>query len=101
VHCDSGWYAYAGSAQGRGGIGARLARHFRKEKKPHWHIDRLTILADAMFALAMQGTTECEIVARLNRTGRFATPQLGFGSSDCRQCEAHLLKFTELASASA
>src|SRR3954466_12462716 len=29
---------YAGSARGPGGLRARLARHQRADKKPHWHI---------------------------------------------------------------
>ena len=43
-----GWYIYAGSARGPGGIRARLARHFREEKRIHWHIDQLTSAAGAL-----------------------------------------------------
>ncbi|MDA1071819.1 MAG: DUF123 domain-containing protein, partial [Proteobacteria bacterium] len=35
-------YAYAGNAKGPGGLRARIARHLARDKRPHWHIDRLT-----------------------------------------------------------
>ncbi|MBB5731183.1 Uri superfamily endonuclease [Altererythrobacter atlanticus] len=88
-----GWYAYAGSANGPGGIKARLARHFRAEKKPHWHVDRLTLAAERMFALAFPGGKECAIIVALLGDTHFAVIAPGFGSSDCRQCPAHLLRF--------
>ena len=37
-----GRYLYCGSAKGPGGLKARLARHMRRGKPIHWHIDRLT-----------------------------------------------------------
>lgn len=89
----SGWLVYAGSAKGGGGIGARLRRHLRKDKKVHWHVDELTNAAARMAALAIPGGSECEIVDRLLASGLFETALKGFGSSDCRVCKAHLLKF--------
>ena len=86
-----GWYAYCGSARGGGGIGARAARHLRRENPIHWHVDRLTTRAEAMAVLAVPRGNECALVARLLATGRFETPVAGFGSSDCRRCAAHLL----------
>ena len=35
----AGFYCYADSARGPGGLRARLSRHLRQHKKPHWHID--------------------------------------------------------------
>ena len=87
----AGWHLYAGSARGPGGMRARLARHFRRDKAPHWHIDRLTIAADALLALAIEGGAECDIVARLAGSQDFANILPGFGSSDCRACTSHLL----------
>lgn len=87
-----GWYFYAGSAHGPGGIRARLARHFRRDKKAHWHIDRLTPLADRLFALAVPGGRECALVLRMAATGAVTFPLDGFGSSDCRRCRAHLMQ---------
>ncbi|MDA4847922.1 DUF123 domain-containing protein [Hoeflea poritis] len=86
-----GWYVYAGSARGGGGIGARTARHLRKQKTIRWHIDQLTTRAVEMSALAVPDGKECALVAHLLKTGHFAMPVRGFGSSDCRQCTAHLL----------
>lgn len=87
-----GWYAYAGSARGPGGIGARLARHLRSEKRPHWHIDQLTSSPQAsVWGLPAAGASECDLVARLLSSGQFEAPCPGFGSSDCRDCRSHLL----------
>jgi hypothetical protein len=35
--------------------------------------------------------TECELVHRDLRSGRWRAVILGFGSTECRQCKAHLL----------
>lgn len=89
-----GWYVYAGSAYGPGGVGARLKRHFRQDKKLHWHVDQLTIGADEIWALAFRDGSECEIVDRIRVAGLGETALPGFGSSDCTHCEAHLLRWT-------
>lgn len=86
-----GWYVYAGSANGPGGLRARLARHMRADKKPHWHVDRLTQAAARIEALALEGGSECAIVAALTYSGPFAHVLDRFGSSDCRACRSHLL----------
>ena len=83
---------YAGSANGPGGMKARLNRHFRKEKSIRWHVDELTTRAARISALALSGGCECEIVRRLIASGKFAPAMQGFGSSDCSACPAHLLK---------
>ena len=79
----AGWHVYVGSA--------KLARHFRPDKTPHWHIDRLTVTADQLLALALADGVECDIVARLAGSAWFNTILPGFGSSDCRACISHLL----------
>jgi len=85
-----GRFAYCGSANGPGGIAARVARHFRRDKKPHWHVDQLTIAARHITARAFPAGSECALVAKLLAAGA-TTPLPGFGSSDCRRCAAHLL----------
>lgn len=90
---EPGIYAYAGSARGPGGIAARVGRHFSAEKTVRWHIDHLTTVADAVWASVFRDAGECTLVARLVEKGAVETPLPGFGSSDCRTCEAHLLKF--------
>lgn len=92
VSLRAGTYAYAGSARGSGGIAARVARHLRREKKPHWHVDALTIAASEITPLAFPGGSECALVERLIASGHGEVPLPGFGSSDCRSCEAHLLR---------
>jgi len=89
-----GAYVYAGSAYGPGGIGARLRRHFRRGKKRHWHIDHLTAGAVGLMAFAIEGGSECDILARLGGVPGFAHVLDGFGSSDCPDCRSHLLAFS-------
>jgi Uri superfamily endonuclease len=90
-----GWYAYAGSARGPGGLRARIARHLKTDKPVHWHIDRLTPAADPLLALAYPEAEECALLSALLDHGAFSVPLAGFGSSDCRQCRSHLLRWTE------
>jgi Uri superfamily endonuclease len=93
VRFEAGCYVYAGSANGPGGIRARLRHHLRRGKRPHWHIDHLTNVAGRIHALAGPGAGECHIVERLVASDRFLVPFPGFGSSDCRDCLSHLLRF--------
>jgi Uri superfamily endonuclease len=90
-----GCYVYAGSANGQGGIRARLRHHLRREKRPHWHVDHLTNAAQRVEALTLPGGSECAIVARLGEALGPKTPVAGFGSSDCRVCASHLLRWAE------
>jgi len=87
-----GWYAYAGSALGPGGLRARLARHARADKRLHWHVDYLLqhALLDAVWQAACPARLECAwTVAILSLPGAQA-PVPGFGASDCR-CATHLV----------
>ncbi len=93
VALEPGRYAYCGSARGPGGLRARVARHFRNEKRPHWHVDRLTVRAAGLAALAVPGGDECDLVARLLQRKEFAIAVAGFGNTDCRSCDSHLLRF--------
>jgi Uri superfamily endonuclease len=86
-----GWYVYAGNARGRGGIRARVMRHLRPGKSPHWHVDRLTEAAEAILAIAFAGGHECALVQALLARPRFQADVPGFGGTDCRVCPAHLL----------
>lgn len=86
-----GLYLYAGSANGPGGIRARVQRHTRNGKTRHWHVDRLTCNAPVIAAAAVPGGQECAIVDRLSACTSVTNPAPGFGSSDCRSCTSHLL----------
>ena len=88
-----GLFVYCGSANGPGGLHARLRRHFRATKTPRWHVDRLTVAAGAIAAVTVSGGHECRLVERLLRSSEFEIAIRGFGSSDCRTCESHLLRY--------
>jgi Uri superfamily endonuclease len=88
----AGYYLYVGSALGPGGLEARLARHRRRDKKLHWHIDYLLEHAQLVEVWSAASTDKLECVwaqaARKLRGAEMPVP--GFGSSDCR-CPSHLI----------
>jgi Uri superfamily endonuclease len=88
----AGWYAYAGSARGPGGLRARLLRHLRPEKVLHWHIDFLRARAQPVEVWHSQGglRRECAWARALLLLEGASVPAMGFGASDCR-CTAHLV----------
>ncbi len=91
VELGPGRVRYYGSARGPGGLRARVGRHLRAEKRPHWHIDALTARAPVTRVLITAEGSECDLVRRDLASGRWRVAQRGFGASDCRSCPAHLL----------
>jgi len=90
-----GYYLYAGSAMGPGGLVARLARHSQRSKHPRWHIDYLRYYANLVEIWAVESEVRLECLwAR--EIARFspARPVPHFGSSDCH-CPSHLFHFVE------
>ncbi|MHA1109047.1 MAG: GIY-YIG nuclease family protein [Alphaproteobacteria bacterium] len=87
-----GRYLYLGSANGPGGIRARVARHLRRDKKIHWHVDHLTTRGRVTHVIAAPGGSECALAARALSVDGVSVPMVGFGSSDCSLCPAHLLR---------
>ena len=89
----AGWHVYVGSAQGSGGLAARLGRHQRTDKRPYWHIDWLRAETEVASIWARPGATgrECAWVAALEEIGGHRQSP-GFGSGDCR-CPGHLVWF--------
>ena len=85
IFFKKGYYAYVGSALGN--LEARLARHLRKEKKLHWHLDYLLGHAQIFEIIYTESEKriECSIVRQL--LGLESVK--GFGCSDC-SCESHL-----------
>ena len=81
-----GYYAYVGSALG--GFKARLNRHLKSNKKPHWHIDYLLQKAhiDDIIVCETEKRLECRIAKAI---GSQFDDIPGFGCSDCR-CPSHL-----------
>ncbi|MEM7045980.1 MAG: GIY-YIG nuclease family protein, partial [Pseudomonadota bacterium] len=90
-----GFYVYTGSAYGPGGIRARCRRHISRPKARHWHVDWLTSAANDISVAAFPGKTECALVRSLSGLPGAQFPVPGFGSSDCRRCQAHLLRFPD------
>jgi len=91
VELPAGRYGYCGSARGAGGIGARVRRHLRRDKRMHWHVDRLTAAGRVVAVHAAPGGSECALLRRLLAVPGATIPAAGFGSSDCRRCPAHLV----------
>lgn len=91
---EPGWYLYAGSARGPGGVRGRVNRHLRRDKRLHWHVDYLATVADvAEVWFTHDGEiSEHDVIHMLTRMDGIQVPVRGFGSTDCRAgCTAHLL----------
>lgn len=91
----AGWYLYAGSARGAGGLRARLERHERRlgpRKRAHWHIDHLREHGawGGAWIRRSEEPLECDWARALARLPDARTIVPGFGASDCR-CAAHLV----------
>ena len=88
VFFDEGYYAYTGSALGKGGF-ARVQRHRdvseHKNKTKQWHIDYLLPHVEIVDIITSP-RPECTVAAWID--GRLARVT-GFGCSDCR-CPSHL-----------
>jgi Uri superfamily endonuclease len=98
----AGWYAYAGSALGPGGLNARLSRHTREEKRLRWHIDYLLTqarLREVWYSEDLE-RRECAWIKFLGNLPGTEVPVPGFGASDCR-CRSHLFGLTSYPSFSA
>jgi Uri superfamily endonuclease len=91
IALSAGEYLYFGSARGPGGMAARIKRHIRSDKKPHWHVDRLTLAGRVVEFLAVPNGHECELREKAMAHISLVVRVKGFGSSDCRRCPAHLL----------
>jgi sugar fermentation stimulation protein A len=88
IDFPAGHYTYIGSAMQN--LTARIARHQRRRKKLHWHVDHLRQHASEVIPLPIRSSKrlECELAEAFSRQLQPVAP--GFGSSDCR-CNTHLL----------
>lgn len=90
VRFSAGVYVYVGSAMR--GLSARVARHRRRAKRKHWHIDYLTgrrgVRITEVFVRFSQERQECHIAQAVAGAGEVIR---GFGSSDCK-CAGHLFR---------
>ncbi len=82
-----GFYIYVGSARRQ--LSARVARHCRRRKRFHWHIDYLRDVACSCTPLPIRSSRqdECALAEALSQI--FSSGPLGFGCSDC-SCPTHL-----------
>ena len=92
-----GYHLYVGSAQGSGGLAARIGRHRRPRKRLHWHIDYLLQYArlEDVWYIESPRRLECVVAEAIRALPDARVPAPGFGSSDCR-CTTHLFYFTEV-----
>ena len=96
----AGDYVYVGSARGRGGLAARVGRHLKPaaEKRPRWHIDRLTAIATPIAVIAAPHSPlerlECAWATLLGQQAGVVRPIYRFGSSDCA-CAGHLFRWPQ------
>lgn len=88
LHFPKGLYCYVGSALG--GLDQRISRHVSREKRPRWHIDRLTMAADSVEAYESypDWIPECRLASLAEGCGMSPFVE-GFGCSDC-SCPTHL-----------
>lgn len=87
----SGWYGYAGSALGSGGLRARLRHHMNPSDRPYWHIDYLRRAAELheIWLLESELRREHAWAEMLEEMPTMTRSILRFGSSDCG-CDGHL-----------
>jgi len=88
----AGWYIYTGSAMG--GLEARIARHRRRRKRLHWHIDYLLARARLVDVVAIPTgeSIECVRNRQVLALSEASVVVPRFGASDCR-CRSHLVYF--------
>ena len=86
----AGYYCYVGSAMKN--LKARMARHHRKRKNLHWHVDYLREASRFVSCLPVRSAEpiECDLARALDGMADGRIP--GFGCSDC-SCPTHLFRF--------
>lgn len=98
---EEGFWVYVGSAMGAGStsIEKRIARHFSRNKKTHWHIDYLLdggLLPSFAIYSETEEKTECVLAQAIGQQSQFEKGPVGFGSSDCRTgCATHLFRYLD------
>ena len=85
-----GYYVYVGSAKKN--LASRLARHTRKRKKMHWHIDYLRRYAGVTAVLPVRTADDLEhkLAAAVGAISHWQIRD--FGCTDC-SCPSHLFGF--------
>ncbi|MBP1910822.1 GIY-YIG nuclease family protein [Thermococcus stetteri] len=87
----AGYYVYVGSAMNS--LEKRVERHFREDKRLHWHIDYL--LKEARLLRAYLIPSEERLEEKLSiEVLKFGEPVEGFGAGDVR-VSTNLYRFEE------
>ncbi|MBT8442953.1 MAG: GIY-YIG nuclease family protein [Gammaproteobacteria bacterium] len=86
---EPGYLVYVGSALGPGGLRARVLRHARHDKPPHWHLDYLRIHLELQEAWLTTATQRLEHAWADLLSESLDVAAARFGASDC-QCASHL-----------
>jgi Uri superfamily endonuclease len=89
-----GIYLYVGSAQGPGGLRARVDRHARAAKRRHWHVDYLRAHTRLEAVYYSEEAVEHEWAREIARAPGAEIPLARFGASDCG-CPAHMFYFAK------
>ena len=83
IKIKKGALLYVGS--GLNGVEKRIMRHFRREKKRHWHIDYITSILQPKIAVYIVDERKLEdAVAKELLSNHHLTPILGFGATDSK-----------------
>ncbi len=77
----AGYYVYVGSAMNS--IEKRVERHFKKDKKLHWHIDFLLKESELLRAYLIPSDAKIEKELSME-VSKFGKPIEGFGASDLK-----------------
>ncbi|WP_457752851.1 GIY-YIG nuclease family protein [Thermococcus sp.] len=77
----AGYYVYVGSAMNS--IEKRVERHFKKDKKLHWHIDFLLKESELLRAYLIPSDAKIEEELSME-VSKFGKPIEGFGASDLK-----------------
>lgn len=94
-HFPAGWYAYVGSAFGRGGLGGRIRHHLAPARQLHWHIDwfrTASAVREVWYAPGVASEHDWAGILLALPTAFVPAPR--FGASDCT-CASHLIGFPD------
>ena len=92
VRFPAGFYCYVGSAMNS--LEKRIGRHKSREKRLHWHIDWFLEHARIVEVKSIESNRRMECGLSRDIAGiSDGIPMRGFGSSDCRDCKAHMYYF--------
>jgi Uri superfamily endonuclease len=86
-----GYYVYVGSAMNS--LEKRVARHFRRDKKLHWHIDFLLKEGELLRAYMIPSEERLEESLSVE-VSKYGEPVKDFGAGDVR-VETNLYRFDE------